>query len=41
MKCDFCNRRQMDCNPIYIAGETWLCCVDCWDDIKIKGFTDD
>lgn len=30
MKCDICNRRGMDCLPVYVWGETFVLCEDCY-----------
>jgi len=41
MRCDFCFRREVDCNPVYVAGETWYSCEDCYDKVVLGGFTDE
>ena len=30
-KCDCCNMRNVDCNPLFIGGESWRLCNHCID----------
>lgn len=40
MRCDYCEEEK-SVNSLYVFGETWYACKECYEDLKTKGFTDE